>query len=164
MLKAWSKRALSAYFTHAGYLNWDTGLYLERWHLGRYWAWSLGGLFAIMLNDEQGDDEDAAHAKWLFDRALATYTRWAKLQGAAVPQTPTYPVKSQLTPNPPDMAARFVFLATRAVWRNIESLPAKPPAGAVRLRPGDRAAHDHDAVIQLRHRPADQRRVPLRWP
>ena len=81
MLKAWSKRALSAYFTHSGYPNWDTGLYLDRWHLGRYWAWSLGGLFAIMLNDEQGDAADAQHAKWLFDRALATYTRWAKLQG-----------------------------------------------------------------------------------
>ena len=81
MLKAWSKRAISAYFTHSGYLNWDTGLYLDRWHLGRYWAWSLGGLFAIMLNDEQGDAADAQHAKWLFDRALATYTRWAKLRG-----------------------------------------------------------------------------------
>jgi hypothetical protein len=129
VLKAWSKRAISAYFTHSGYLNWDTGLYLERWHLGRYWAWSLGGLFAIMLNDEQGDAADAQHAKWLFDRALATYTRWAKLNGAAVPQTPTYPVDSELAPNPPDMAARFVFLATRAVWRDIEKLPsAEPPA------------------------------------
>ena len=129
VLKAWSKRAISAYFTHSGYLNWDTGLYLDRWHLGRYWAWSLGGLFAIMLNDEQGDAADSQHAKWLFDRALATYTRWAKLAGQAVPQTPTYPVKSTLTPNPPDMAARFVFLATRAVWRDIEKLPnATPPA------------------------------------
>jgi hypothetical protein len=128
VLKAWSKRALSAYFTHSGYPNWDTGLYLERWHLGRYWAWSLGGLFAIMLNAEQGDAADAATAKYLFDRALATYTRWATLQGTAVPQTPTYPVKSTLTPNPPDMAARFVFLAARAVWRDIEKLPAQAPA------------------------------------
>ncbi len=127
VLGAWSKRAISAYFTHSGYLNWDTGLYLDRWHLGRYWAWSLGGLFAIMLNDEQGSAKDAQHAKWLFDRALSTYTRWAKLQGAAVPQTPTYPVNSGLTPNPPDMAARFVFLATRAVWRDIESLPNTTP-------------------------------------
>jgi hypothetical protein len=127
VLRAWSKRALSAYFTHSGYPNWDTGLYLERWHLGRYWAWALGGLFAIMLNDEQGDDADAATAKYLLDRAFATYTRWAALQGKAVPQTPTYPVKSKLTPNPPDMAARFVFLATRAVWRDIEKLPAAAP-------------------------------------
>ena len=80
-----------------------------------------------MLNDEQGSAKDAQHAKWLFDRALATYTRWAKLQGAAVPQTPTYPVNSGLTPNPPDMAARFAFLATRAVWRDIESLPNTTP-------------------------------------
>ena len=50
------------------------------------------------------------------------------LQGKAVPQTPTYPVKSTLTPNPPDMAARFVFLAARAVWRDIEKLPAEAPA------------------------------------
>ena len=45
-----------------------------------------------------------------------------------MPQTPTYPVKSKLTPNPPDMAARFVFLATRAVWRDIEKLPAEAPS------------------------------------
>ena len=136
VLKAWSKRAISAYFTHSGYLNWDTGLYLDRWHLGRYWAWSLGGLFAIMLNDEQGDANDAKHAKWLFDRALATYTRWAKLAGQAVPQTPTYPVKSTLTPNPPDMAARFVFLAARAVWRDIEKLPNSTPPALYAYDPG----------------------------
>ena len=136
VLKAWSKRALSAYFTHSGYLNWDTGLYLDRWHLGRYWAWALGGLFAIMLNDEQGDATDSQHAKWLFDRSLATYTRWAKLQGQAVPQTPTYPVKSTLTPNPPDMAARFVFLATRAVWRDIEKLPNARPGSMYAYDPG----------------------------
>ena len=136
VLGAWSKRAISAYFTHSGYLNWDTGLYLDRWHLGRYWAWSLGGLFAIMLNDEQGDASDAQHAKWLFDRALATYTRWAKLNGTAVPQTPTYPVNSTLTPNPQDMAARFVFLATRAVWRNIESLPNTTPPALYAYDPG----------------------------
>ncbi|MDA0180117.1 hypothetical protein OJ997_07410 [Solirubrobacter phytolaccae] len=128
VLRAWSKRALPAYFTHSGYPNWDTGLFLLRWHLGRYWAWSLGGLFAIMLNDEQGDATDAATAKYMFDRALGTYTRWAELQGKAVPQTPIYPVKTKLTPNPPDMASRFVFLATRAVWRDIEKLPAKAPA------------------------------------
>jgi hypothetical protein len=136
VLKAWSKRAIPAYFTHSGYMNWDTGLYLDRWHLGRYWAWSLGGLFAIMYNDEQGDADDAQHAKWLFDRALATYTRWAKLNGSAVPQTPTYPVKTGLSPNPPDMAARFVFLATRAVWRNIEGMPVKKPPAMYAYDPG----------------------------
>ncbi|MBE2319807.1 hypothetical protein DVA67_027835 [Solirubrobacter sp. CPCC 204708] len=128
VLRAWSKRALPAYWTHAGYPNWDTGLFLRRWHLGRYWAWSLGGLFAIMLNDEQGDASDAATAKYLFDRALVTYTRWARLRGQAVPQTPTYPVRSQLTPNAPDMAARFVLLAARAVAHDVEQLPAKAPA------------------------------------
>jgi hypothetical protein len=135
VLKAWSKRALGAYFTHSGYANWDTGLYLQRWHIGRYWAWSLGGLFAIMLNDEQGDADDAAHAKWLFDRALATYTRWATLRGQAVPQSPTYPVKISLTPNPADMASRFVFLATRAVWRDIEKLPAREPGSTYAYDP-----------------------------
>ena len=162
VLKAWSKRAISAYFTHSGYLNWDTGLYLDRWHLGRYWAWSLGGLFAIMLNDEQGDATDAQHAKWLFDRALATYTRWAKLAGQAVPQTPTYPVKSTLTPNPPDMAARFVFLATRAVWRDIEKLPNAAPPALYAYDPGIGRLTVTTPLLQLRDRRAEQRRVPLR--
>jgi hypothetical protein len=46
-LRAWVSRALAAYWTHSGYLNWDTGLYLYRWHLSRYWAWSCQGLLAI---------------------------------------------------------------------------------------------------------------------
>ena len=38
LLRAFVRRGLSAYWTHSGYVNWDTGLYLYRWHLSRYWA------------------------------------------------------------------------------------------------------------------------------
>ena len=31
-LRAWVERVLCGYWTHAGYLNWDTGLGFARWH------------------------------------------------------------------------------------------------------------------------------------
>ncbi len=46
-LRAWIAHAIPAYWTHGGYLNWDTGLFLARWHAGRYWAFALDGLLAI---------------------------------------------------------------------------------------------------------------------
>ena len=58
-LRAWVERALPAYWTHSGYLNWDTGLYLYRWHLSRYWAWSCQGLLAIATSQNFVDDDGA---------------------------------------------------------------------------------------------------------
>jgi hypothetical protein len=31
-LRTWVERVLCGYWTHAGYLNWDTGLSFDRWH------------------------------------------------------------------------------------------------------------------------------------
>ena len=32
LIRRWERRAIAGYWTHAGYLNWDTGLGFERWH------------------------------------------------------------------------------------------------------------------------------------
>ena len=32
LLRAWARRVLAGAWTHAGYLNWDTGLGFHRWH------------------------------------------------------------------------------------------------------------------------------------
>ena len=32
LMREWSRRALAGYWTHAGYMNWDSGLGFERWH------------------------------------------------------------------------------------------------------------------------------------
>ena len=162
VLRAWSKRALSAYFTHSGYPNWDTGLYLERWHLGRYWAWALGGLFAIMLNDEQGDDADAATAKYLFDRAFATYTRWAEPAGPGGAADADLSRQEQAHAQPARHGrALRVPRDPRGLARHREAA-RRGTARDVRVRPVDRAPGDLHAPVQLRDRAADQRRVPVR--
>ena len=32
LVRRWERRAIAGYWTHGGYLNWDTGLGFERWH------------------------------------------------------------------------------------------------------------------------------------
>ena len=36
-VRAWLMRLFAGSWTHAGYLNWDTGYGLARWHSGQYW-------------------------------------------------------------------------------------------------------------------------------
>ena len=42
-----STRGLAGSWTHAGYLNWDTGYGWHRWHSGQYWAFAQQGLLAV---------------------------------------------------------------------------------------------------------------------
>ena len=41
-----SRACSPASWTHAGYLNWDTGYGAGRWHSGQYWAFAQQGLLA----------------------------------------------------------------------------------------------------------------------
>ena len=39
----WITRAVSGYWTHAGYMNWDSGLGFERWHQAKKFGLDAGG-------------------------------------------------------------------------------------------------------------------------
>ena len=79
VLEAWVQRILCGYWTHAGYLNWDTGLGDKRWHIGKTWALAQQGLLAIALSPEFHRHEDfAGWAKYFHDRGLETYARIAQ--------------------------------------------------------------------------------------
>ena len=43
-LRAWVDRVLCGYWTHGGYLNWDTGLSFRRWHQGKKLGAQPGGI------------------------------------------------------------------------------------------------------------------------
>jgi hypothetical protein len=137
-LRAIVTRALSAYWTHAGYLNWDTGLYRLRWHLGRYWGLALQGLFAIAQADEVRSGDEGAWAKWMFDRALVTYVRLALERGRQVriPRTPLYNVTTTFGVQPSDFAARFLMHAARAVHYGFAQRPARQPPPLYAFDPG----------------------------
>ena len=47
LLRAWVEHIVCGYWTHGGYLNWDTGYGFKRWHAGRTWALAQQGLLAI---------------------------------------------------------------------------------------------------------------------
>ena len=82
VLTAWVERVLFGYWTHSGFLNWDSGLGLKRWQIGKTLAFAQQGLLAIARADDfHARPEFGAWAKYFFDRGLALYTRWADEEG-----------------------------------------------------------------------------------
>ena len=47
LLRDWVRRAISGYWTHAGYLNWDTGLGYQRWHQRKKVGLAQGALIGV---------------------------------------------------------------------------------------------------------------------
>ncbi len=92
-LRAFVRRALPAYWTHSGYVNWDTGLYLYRWHLSRYWAWCCQGLLAIASSKNFVTDNERRWGKFMFDRSLDLYERFTRALGRRPPRARQQPVR-----------------------------------------------------------------------
>ena len=72
MLTAWARRALYGEWTHAGFLNWDSGLAFARWQLTRYWSFALSGL-ATLSSAPILSPRERAWARWMLDRSLLFY-------------------------------------------------------------------------------------------
>jgi hypothetical protein len=76
LLRAWIEHIVYGYWTHGGYLNWDTGYGFKRWHAGRTWALAQQGLLAIATSPRFHNVSDlGAWAKFLFDRGLQLFER-----------------------------------------------------------------------------------------
>jgi hypothetical protein len=133
LLRRWGKRLMFGEWTHAGYLNWDTGLGYKRWHLERYWALSLYGLDALVsVRRLAFAAHQPAWAKYLGDRALDTYERWAaRSPHALIPWTMWSVHNEDGTPetDPYLIAARFGARAARVALLGIARHRAvRPPA------------------------------------
>ena len=128
-LRNFVARALPADWTDSGYLNWDTGMALERWHLGRYWGFAVQGLFAIVASPELRTTQEGRWAKWIFDRSLATYERLVTDRGPGN-EIPSPAVRNQveLRARRGRVLTRFKSDAARAVSYGFADLPvAEPP-------------------------------------
>ena len=76
LVRRWIRRAIAGYWTHGGYLNWDTGLGFERWHLGKKYGLAQQALIGIAQTPRlQPGRAWGRWAKWMFDRGLAVYER-----------------------------------------------------------------------------------------
>jgi hypothetical protein len=73
-LHEWVRRVLSGYWTHSGYLNWDSGLGFSRWHQRKKMGLAELALIGVAAEPElQPDPRWGAWAKWMLDRGLLAY-------------------------------------------------------------------------------------------
>jgi len=128
LLRAWVQRALFGYWTHAGLLNWDTGLGMKRWMKGKTWAYAQQGLLAMASASRfQRDARSRRWAKAMFDRGLSAYRR---MEGAGrPPPSNLYGVAARRRTYSDDVmfAARMAGNAARAAAAGLGRVPAAEP-------------------------------------
>jgi len=131
VLKDWGARMMYGEWTHSGYTNWDTGLGFLRWHLMRYWAWSMDGLESLasqkLLSWNQSSQ---SWAVWVLDRSLELYNRWAP-RGALPGYQFNIPGSFSSYPEDDGLlnAARFAVLAAGAARSDLPQVAATQPPG-----------------------------------
>ena len=75
-IRRWIRRAMAGYWTHAGYMNWDSGLGFERWHQAKKLGLAQQALIGIAQTPRlQPGREWGRWAKWMLDRGLRFYER-----------------------------------------------------------------------------------------
>ena len=116
LLRAWVQHALFGYWTHAGLLNWDTGLGMKRWMKGKTWAYAQQGLLAIASASRfQRDPRYRAWAKTMFDRGLDLYDRLGGAGHLAASNLYGVPARTMAHSDDLMFAARIAGNAARAV-------------------------------------------------
>lgn len=140
MLQGWARRILTGDWTHAGYLNWDTGLSYRRWHLTRYWVFALGGL-STLAEAPILDERERRWARWMFDRALGYYERLqAGRRAPSIPST-LHGVRSTESDPRSDqeiVAARVATVVAQEAVRRAEGAPAERPPPLFAFDPASR--------------------------
>lgn len=129
-LRGWTQRVLYGYWTHAGFMNWDTGWSYERWMKGKAWAYGQQGLLAIATSPRfRQRKAEGAYAKYLFDRGLKLYEHLGEQPPGHSwrPSAQLYGIGKQGGPATKMFWARMAANAARAVSAGMGELPAKPP-------------------------------------
>ena len=85
LLQRWRWRVSCGYWTHAGYMNWDTGYGFRRWHQSHKLGLAQQALMGIATTPELADPHLRGWAKWIFDRGFAFYDRQAARNGGVAP-------------------------------------------------------------------------------
>jgi hypothetical protein len=129
LIRRWIRRAFSGYWTHGGYLNWDSGLGFERWHQAKKLGLAQEGLIGIAQTPSlQPGREWGRWAKWELDRGLRFYERLPVHDGG-LPD----PVFFQLFTNPQTIgsarlaAAREEANAARALEAGLGHMRGERP-------------------------------------
>jgi hypothetical protein len=127
LIRRWLRRVIAGYWTHAGYLNWDTGLGFRRWHQAKKLGLAQHGLIGIASAPGLAGPRTRAWAKWMLDQGLAFYLRQA---GADVAPGVFFGVrvKPQSLGSARLAAARIAGNAARAIAAGLgRARAAEPP-------------------------------------
>ncbi len=130
LLRAWVQRDLYGYWTHAGFMNWDTGWSYERWMKGKAWAYAQQGLLAIATSPTfQTRTRETLYAKYLFDRGLQLYEHlgYQKPGRPWRPSAQLFGIGRQGAPASKMFWSRMAANAARAVSAGMGDLPAAEP-------------------------------------
>jgi hypothetical protein len=123
LLRRWMTRVLAGYWTHAGYLNWDTGFSFGRWHQMKKFALSQQALIAIASGGRLSPSPaEARWAKWMLEQGFELYER--KLpDGEGVAPGLLYPLKPK-----PQSNKQALFAASRVVANAARAIAVGLPA------------------------------------
>ncbi len=126
LMREWTRRAIAGYWTHAGYMNWDSGLGFERWHQAKKLGLTQQALIGMASTPSLLPGRRwAAWAKDILDRGLGWYDALAAREGG-IPE----PVFFGVTKVPQGVgsarlaAARMQANAARAVDAGLGRLVA----------------------------------------
>jgi hypothetical protein len=129
LLRRWMRRVLAGYWTHAGYLNWDTGFSFGRWHQMKKLALAQQALIGIAAGGRlTPSPADAAWAKHMLERGFELYER--KLpEGEGVAPGLFYDLKPKPQSNKQALfaASRMAANAARAVMAGIPFREGEEP-------------------------------------
>ena len=129
LLREWLMRVLAGYWTHGGYLNWDTGFGFERWHQAKKLGLSQLALIGIASAPSLAPRREApAWAKWILDRGFGVYERQIDRNGG---EPPGLLFGVNAVPQQSESArlglARMTSNAARAIAAGLGSAPARRP-------------------------------------
>jgi hypothetical protein len=121
--RRWMTRVLAGYWTHAGYLNWDTGFGFRRLHQAKKLPLAQEGLLAIAAGgDLTPGPVYARWAKSILDRGISLYERWLPADGG-LPPALLFDLSERPQPAPHAVlaASRVAANAARAVQAGLGS-------------------------------------------
>jgi hypothetical protein len=130
LLRRWMTRVLAGYWTHAGYLNWDTGFGFGRWHQTKKVGLAQQALLGIAAGGRLSPSrKEAAWAKYVLDRSFELYARKLPPDEGVAPGL-FYPLRKHPQSNKQAIlgAARIAANAARAAVAGLGTRPdAVPP-------------------------------------